>query len=226
MTVIEVLWQGDSGGQSTARRLILVAAGFVVATVAATSVLLFGDNQQPTAGGPVLADPTSEPSRPSSTPVPTESSAAPPAPAEQRQPVDGPLGLKTVLPTGWGLTETTATYLEAEPAARPPGPRTFLRSGISPALPEDLLITRTAYEQRFQTSVQNYQRIRMEKFAYARKQAVVWDFKWNEGPAERRARVVNWQEANAEYYIYLSAPTWTDETDKLFDFFLVSTRVG
>jgi hypothetical protein len=216
--------------KSRARSVFLVAAMFLGFAVVVTGVLLNERGPQVTAGNPIAATDTPQPNRhrPDTSP-PAPAGQPPTRPAEApRQLISGPLGLRTTLPDGWQLTETTTTFIEAEPAGRNPEPRTFLRIGAGPAQADELLAARTAYEERFKSTVSDYRRIRLDQFAYAKKQAIAWDFQWKADATERRARVVNWREGNAEYFIYLSAPaaTWDKATDRVFDFLLTTTKVG
>jgi hypothetical protein len=184
------------------------------AAAAAASVLLVvisilsGNHGEP---GPSLAPAVGRPSQPMS--ALTSQSAY--------QPVTGPGGSRTVVPTGWIRSEGPGPgaiqYTDPGNSGR------FVRFGGALTTTEDPLTTRLADEETFASDNPRYERIDLSSISVHGLPGVRWEFEYDSLPEIRwRVLSVYWLANHHEYVVYGSAPNgeWAEMAD------IVATMLG
>jgi hypothetical protein len=120
------------------------------------------------------------------------------------QHVNGPVGLRTVIPDGWQTV--TAGGPGALRAVDPADPGRIIGYGGARASSPDLVGVHIAYEKRYSDLTKNYRRVELNKAAYAGHPAVEWEFLHDDGRGIQRVQALYWLVEDTEYFVFVSGP--------------------
>jgi hypothetical protein len=120
------------------------------------------------------------------------------------QTVEGPVGLRTVIPDGWRTV--TAGGPGALRAVDPADPGRIVGYGGAKAASPDIVGVHVAYESRFAARTTNYRRVDLNKATYAGHPAVEWEFLHEDGRGTQRVHALYWLVKDTEYFVFASGP--------------------
>jgi hypothetical protein len=120
------------------------------------------------------------------------------------QHVDGPVGLRTVIPDGW--RSVTAGGPGALRAVDPSDPGRVVGYGGAKAASPDLVGVHVAYENRFAQRTTNYRRVDLNKATYGGHPAVEWEFLHDDGRGTQRVHALYWLVGDTEYFVFAASP--------------------
>ena len=179
------------------------------APAASTPGLYFDENTPPpyipdiaddSRNGKLIAPTTTNP-RPTTT-----TTAAPRiAPAPQGfQRVNGPAGVKTIIPDGWRPTRSTGPG--AMQAVDPGGSGLYVKFGGSDAPALTIETDHVRYENDYAVRSQEYRRLELSSAVYAGHAAVRWEFEHRDGAVTAHVASLYWRAGGKEYFLLASAP--------------------
>jgi hypothetical protein len=179
------------------------------APAASTPSLLFDENSQPpyipdiaddSRLGRTTATTTTKPR-----PTTTTTTAPPTAPAPMGfQRVNGPAGVKTVIPDGWRPTRSTGPG--AMQAVDPGGSGRYVKFGGSDAPALTIESDHVRYENDYAVRSQEYRRLELSSAVYAGHAAVRWEFEHRDGTGVAHVASLYWRAGGKEYFLLASAP--------------------
>ena len=202
-----------------------VAAAYLVTSLTLGIALLSNPPPDPASALPAADTPTYLPDESTSSAAPTDpgrvddsgrhtrpmtTTAKPPAtpptapaPAGFQQ-VNGPAGVRTVIPAGWRAMRTTGPG--AMQAIDPASNGRYVKFGGSaaPALAIDL--SHVQYENGFAAKETDYRRIVLSSAIYGGHDAVEWEFEHREGANLAHVRSLYWRVDGKEFFILAAAP--------------------
>jgi hypothetical protein len=139
------------------------------------------------------------------------------------QHVEGPAGLRTVVPDGWRTV--TAGGPGALRAVDPSDPGRIVGYGGAKAAAPDIVGVHVAYESRFAQRTTNYRRVDLNKATYGGHPAVEWEFLHDDGRGTQRVHALYWLVGDTEYFVFASAPDaqWA-RTKTVYDAMVANSR--
>jgi hypothetical protein len=118
------------------------------------------------------------------------------------QNVTGPLGIVAPAPADWQPKE--CVNAQGVQVDDPIGKR-FLRLGAHPSYGGALLAVRTSEERKFAQSHTGYELLRHDSVEHRGREAVEWEFEWDDAGQRRHALALFWRVGATDYWIYASA---------------------
>ncbi|HEV8562292.1 MAG TPA: hypothetical protein VGR06_38720 [Actinophytocola sp.] len=138
-------------------------------------------------------------------PTTTTTAAPPSAPAPMGfQRVNGPAGVKTVIPDGWRPTRSTGPG--AMQAVDPGGSGRYVKFGGSDAPALTIESDHVRYENDYAVRSQEYRRLELSSAVYAGHAAVRWEFEHRDGTGVAHVASLYWRAGGKEYFLLASAP--------------------
>ena len=142
-------------------------------------------------------------------PGPARTAPKPPAPPPVTAPpgfqrVDGPAGVRTVIPAGWPVMRTTGPG--AVQATDPTSGGRFVKYGGTAAPGLGIDVVHVQYENAFATRAANYSRIVLRSARYGGHDAVEWEFEHRDGSQVAHVKSLYWRAGGKEYFLLASAP--------------------
>jgi hypothetical protein len=121
------------------------------------------------------------------------------------QEVNGPAGLRTVIPVGWRAMKTTGPG--AMQATDPADTIRYVKYGGSPAPTLGIESSHIQYENGFAARAVDYRRITLSSANYDGHDAVEWEFEHRDGANLMHVRSLYWRADGKEYFVLAAAPT-------------------
>jgi len=118
--------------------------------------------------------------------------------------VDGPVRLRTVIPSGWQVV--TAGGPGAMRAVDPSDAGRIVGYGGAKATSPDLVSVHVAYEGRFADRTTGYRRVDLNSATYGGHPAVEWEFLHEDGRGTQRVHALYWLVNDTEYFVFASGP--------------------
>jgi hypothetical protein len=148
--------------------------------------------------------------------TPPSPTPPPAAPAGFRQ-VNGPAGLRTVIPDGWRATPSTGPG--ADQAIDPANTTRYVKYGGSAAPTTGIEFSHARYENGFAARTDGYRRIALAPARYDGHAAVEWEFEHrDDADGVKHVRSLYWRSEGTEYFLLAAAPAaeW-DQMKPIYD---------
>jgi hypothetical protein len=118
--------------------------------------------------------------------------------------VNGPSGLRTVIPEDWRSRPSTGPG--AMQAVDPADTVRYVKYGGSTAPDIAIEPSHIRYENVFATRAADYRRITLSSAKYAGHEAVVWEFEHRENGAYLHVKSLYWRAAGTEFFVLAAGP--------------------